>query len=208
MLTSLHTYGLSPVCILLCFFIAPLDGNLLGHKSQGYGFSPVWVLTWILSRAEPWNSFWQYSQIKSFFLFPWPAWALKWSAKLSLRWNTLLQTYISQKINKTGNTKLELISTLQTNASLGAPLHPVWAICLSKWYLRVNSRPQSGHFMHLDNGWTFIWSISCSFCLNSFLQSTHLKISPSQCSILRWRSRLFCWTKSLSHFSHLKSPIW
>ena len=40
---TLHSKGLSPVCVLVCLFRLSLCENCLLHTSQRYGFSPVWV---------------------------------------------------------------------------------------------------------------------------------------------------------------------
>lgn len=57
-LTIWQVYGFSPVCDLRCLRSAPFDGNDLSHRSHINGFSPVWVLMWMLYFGR--NSFRNY----------------------------------------------------------------------------------------------------------------------------------------------------
>uniref|UniRef100_A0A8C2WT59 Uncharacterized protein n=1 Tax=Cyclopterus lumpus TaxID=8103 RepID=A0A8C2WT59_CYCLU len=50
-------YGLSPVCVRRCSRSSPWLAKRFSQKVHGNGFSPVWVLSWIMSSPFSGNLF-------------------------------------------------------------------------------------------------------------------------------------------------------
>ena len=191
----LHSYGFSPVWILSWILNSIPDLNFLGQLWHSNGFSPVWIILWTMISRLVLNFLGQFVQWNFFSL------CLKWVASWFLSWQDW--EYISlQNVHLVGFSSELLISCL---------IRVVWILsCLLKFCEWVNLFAQCLHSKGFSPVW--VWILSCVFKLNNeenvLLQDLHSNgFSPVWILSCAWR--LPNLAKSWPQVSHeyLLSPL-